>query len=539
MLEHSHIGNAAIKVLESKHEEYKDKLWASTSGKVLGDIQHGPKGTWDRGNDPEDGHTDWLPDAMAGILENTEVWCDFLSLSPPTPGGLFATRIKKALAVLSKKTQVSGKKIVVRFLFGNIIATPTNCTEVMKEFTEDLGTDSKLEIWVGAWRRDMCWNHAKIVAADGKHVHTGGHNLWDPAYLHKDPIHDTSIELEGPVAIQAHQFANAQWDYIKEQQSSMKGWIIDKMSDWLPLPVRTRVTVTEWPKGAEIFPPLFHKEDLPQQEVNASSNEVKILSLGRYGKIGGNNARSSDDAFIAMFDAAQSSIRLLLQDLGPVNVNKKIIYRTWPKNYMRAWGRAMFEREVGVEIVLSNVGAGEERGNYSNGWSCEEVAAEIIKAMSEEFPDASQAEIKEVVTKKLRVCFIKNTNGIEWETQNKIGLHSKFFIVDDVCTYIGSQNLYVFDLAEWGVAIDDKSKTEEIMKSLWNPMWECSFKNGSDVSPERVMEILGVDRNPNAKASDEDIARMEADINVDELKKSKFYYAGEKGASILAGLNCW
>jgi hypothetical protein len=49
----------------------------------------------------------------------------------------------------------------------------------------------------------------------------------------------------------------------------------------------------------------------------------------------------------------------------------------------------MFEGEVGVEIVLSNMGAGEERGNYSNGWSCEEVAAEIIKAMSEQFPDAS------------------------------------------------------------------------------------------------------------------------------------------------------
>lgn len=54
----------------------------------------------------------------------------------------------------------------------------------------------------------MCWNHAKIVAIDGKYVHTGGHNLWDEVYLKKDPIHDTSIQLESEVAMQAHTFAN-------------------------------------------------------------------------------------------------------------------------------------------------------------------------------------------------------------------------------------------------------------------------------------------------------------------------------------------
>jgi len=30
-----------------------------------------------------------------------------------------------------------------------------------------------------------------------------------------------------------------------------------------------------------------------------------------------------------------------------------------------------------------------------------------------------------------------------------MGNHSKHFIVDDIATYIGSQNLYVCDLAEW------------------------------------------------------------------------------------------
>jgi phosphatidylserine/phosphatidylglycerophosphate/cardiolipin synthase-like enzyme len=145
-----------------------------------------------------------------------------------------------------------------------------------------------------------------------------------------------------------------------------------------------------------------------------------------------------------MFDASQDSIRLLLQDLGPVNktvMGKKIVYKSWPKHYMKAWARAIFVRGVDVEIILSNPGAGEERGNYSNGWSCEEVAAEIIKTMSEEFPEATEEQMKKKVVENLRICFLKNKKGAAWETGSKVGLHSKFFIMDDISTYVGSQNL--------------------------------------------------------------------------------------------------
>ena len=196
---------------------------------------------------------------------------------------------------------------------------------------------------------------------------------------------------------------------------------------------------------------------------------------------------------------------------------------------MKAWARAIFDRGVDVEIVLSNTGSGEERGNYSNGWSCEETAAEIIKAMSEEDPEATQDQIKEKVINNLRICFLKNKKGATWETDNKVGLHSKFFIIDDVCTYVGSQNLYQFDLAEWGVAIDDKSKTAEILQQLWNPVWTNSYLDGSDCVAEKVMDILGVDRGPNSSLGEEDLAAMEADIDVQTLKKSKFFLNGDGG----------
>eukprot|EP00985_Skeletonema_marinoi_P000276 scaffold84_cov71-Skeletonema_marinoi.AAC.1 len=176
-MKHSHIGEAAIKELEANHSEYKDELWASTTGKVVGEIQHSPKGMWDQLNDLDNGHTDWFPEVYSDLLAKTEVFCDFISLSPPD--GVFLEKIKASIAVLAEKSKKSGNKIVVRFLFGSVIALPVNCTAVLEEFTEGLSSDTNLEIWVGAWRKDMCWNHAKIVAVDGKHVQTGGHNLWD------------------------------------------------------------------------------------------------------------------------------------------------------------------------------------------------------------------------------------------------------------------------------------------------------------------------------------------------------------------------
>jgi len=520
----SHIGKAALKELEANHKSHHEKLWAKTSGAVVGNIAHSPKGTWNQDIDPEEGHSDWLPTDLANLLAKTEVWCDFVSLSPPD--GIFMNTIKKAIQTVAQRSKDTDKKIVLRFLFGNIFCVPVNCDAVMKAFTDDLPTDSKLEIWVGSWRRGMCWNHAKIVAVDGKEVFTGGHNLWDPIYLQKDPIHDTSIHMTGEVTVQAHLFMNEQWEFIRKKQSTVIGCIIDKLNDSWLVPTITRVTISEWPKQAGTYAPLFKKDILPQDSRTPGENTVPVLALGRYGSIV-DDARSSDAAFIAMFHAARKSIRFLLQDFGPVNktvAGKKIVYKDWPKKYFKTLSRAIFERGVDVEIVLSNPGSGEERGNYSNGWSCEEVAAEIIKTMKEQFPEVSNDELKAKVKDNLRVCYFKNKSGNTWMTsKNKVGLHSKFFIIDDVCTYVGSQNLYIFDLAEWGVAIDDEKTTADIKNVLWNPMWNCSYLDGCDCNEDKVIEILDIDRDPHGRISNKALSAMEADIDYEKLKSSDLY----------------
>merc|ERR1712113_753253 len=114
--------------------------------------------------------------------------------------------------------------------------------------------------------------------------------------------------------------------------------------------------------------------------------------MGRYGALL-KKARPSDDAIVAMFDSAQHVIRMALQDLGPIclpGVPGPIAVPgcVWPKAYLDALGRAIWDRGVDVEIMLSNPnsqpdGLGMTEANYGNGWTCADVACEIIKTIED------------------------------------------------------------------------------------------------------------------------------------------------------------
>ena len=88
---------------------------------------------------------------------------------------------------------------------------------------------------------------------------------------------------------------------------------------------------------------------------------------------------------------------------------------------------------------------------------------------------------------------------------------AKHFIVDDICCYIGSQNLYICDLAEWGVVIDDAEQVEKIKEQYWDQMWKTSFlKDDCDV--QAVMDGLDIDRSaPQSKT----------DMTIEQIKKMK------------------
>jgi phosphatidylserine/phosphatidylglycerophosphate/cardiolipin synthase-like enzyme len=130
---------------------------------------------------------------------------------------------------------------------------------------------------------------------------------------------------------------------------------------------------------------------------------------------------------------------------------------------------------------------------YGNGWSCVDVASEIIKTIRKKHPDANDELLRMKIEQKLRICFIRQKRGQRYTDGMPIGMHAKHFIIDGICSYIGSQNLYICDLAEWGVFVDDQATTEQMMSEFWNPMWSISF-TGEDCDVQAVMDGLAIDR---------------------------------------------
>ena len=199
----------------------------------MDELQQTPTGGFPRQTDPEPGHDDWFPQRMCDIMKKTQVFLDVMSLGPPD--GLFLEKFKEALGHISDRSITQTDPITIRMMFGNIVGMPVNCNKVIKKLTKDLPSNTNIELWVGAWRKGVSWNHAKIIAVDGHYLWTGGHNLWDQHYLKHNPVHDLSIELEGRAAHNAHLFANEQWTFIEHIQTTCCGTIVDKLPDGMPL----------------------------------------------------------------------------------------------------------------------------------------------------------------------------------------------------------------------------------------------------------------------------------------------------------------
>mmetsp|Transcript_43746 Transcript_43746/g.106076 ORF Transcript_43746/g.106076 Transcript_43746/m.106076 type:complete len:606 (+) Transcript_43746:139-1956(+) len=523
----SYVGTAAYDVLRRHFNHYHHELWNVSSANDILELHATPKDAFARTDtvDPPEHHDDWFPEKIGEIIAQTEQWCDVCSLAPPD--GLFMAAFKKALADICDR-ELSLGRITIRILFGNIVGMPVNCNKLIAELTRDLPKDagSKIKLWVGSWRKGVSWNHAKIVAVDGKHLWTGGHNFWHGHYLKTSPVNDLSIYLKGPVARDGHEYANAQWGYIVKKQSTAWGRFVDKrIPDAVDVPRKARVTVSDWPEGTTAeFPPRYKKaKELKTERMlrgparsddggdNNSDNpwhHVPILSMGRYGVVLKKH-RPSDDAIIAMFDSAQTIIRLALQDIGPVCLPKTKMSLPgcrWPKEYLEPLAKVMWLKGVDVELVLSNPNSipgnlSPTEANYGNGWSCVDVASELIKTIIKLFPDAEEnhAKLRNIVKDNLRVCFLRSPRGgTRYNDGATLGLHSKHFIIDDVCCYIGSQNLYICDLAEWGIVIDKEEAVQKIKAEYWDEMWKVSYTR-EDCDVDDVMDGLKINRDAPSK----------------------------------------
>ena len=407
------------------------------------------------------GHSAALVDRVYGLVSSAQSFVDITSLSPPD--GQFFAAIRNAITLLSARQSPPE----VRIISAEIpIEGTVNTKTVLQSFMRDVASSSKIRVAVGAYRSSdtaESWNHAKIVAVDGKTAIVGGHNMWSQQYLTVDPVNDTSMEVHGSAAADAHRFANQLWSYTCNNES----WLT-----WLTW----SVWENEWVNGSVTnnCPAAFN---LPTVEGPSTGT---VISVGRLGTGIASNANQADDARLALIGAAKTTLRIVQQDIGPVTVPYLgLSITSWPNDEFQALGEALV-RGVDVYIVLSDLnatagGLSATQANYSNGWTATDVGNHLKSYMQANPGFPSGAALDALLCAKLHLApFRYNGTDATWPDGTPFASHTKIVEVDGQGLYIGSHNMYPANLQEFGYIVDDSNVTGQWLSQYWANAWASS-----------------------------------------------------------------
>jgi len=468
------------------------------------------------------GHSFALVEKVFTTIIKAEHHLDIASLSPPT--GPFLAAVRNAFTALDKK----GKPIEIRVLFGtdinvdgfNPIPGFDSVQRGLETFVEEALRDvnrshTKLVVTAAAWAAgflkvvDVSWNHAKIIAADGNALLEGGHNLWNDDYLTSSPILDVSMYVEGDNALHAHRFLDQQWTHACTRCSKIpfapcEQWVVSSLG------AGRCATVP--------LLPSVGNESKPATAGGGGGGGTRTISVGRLGELRRNktlqNDGVADRALQAMFDASSSEINLALQDVGPP-LKANVIGHALPANWgvaghlwvVESLARALL-RGVRVRIVQSGLKAMDA---YGVGWNPIDIARQTMFMLKycgnthnsrstfcgSAVPNSlTDLEIKELACANLSITTLRYVKGemewaeaarcpVQWSPLAKeqncsaassrtFGHHAKLYFVDNATFYLGSQNVYPNNLAEWGIVVDDANVTGIALHQYWQPLWDAS-----------------------------------------------------------------
>ncbi|MFP5273881.1 phospholipase D-like domain-containing protein [Coleofasciculus sp.] len=298
------------------------------------------------------------------------------------------------------------------------------------------------------------WNHAKIVAVDGKEAIVGGMNMYEE-YLSNSPVHDLSVHIKGMAAYRAQEFAENYWKHhalVNEQVGE------NKERRW--------------------------KQNYPEEQ--NTKNQSPIIIAGRYGKTELGDA-PSDVAILTMLSAATKTIYISQQKMF---ADSQLAEKGWEVAMIEAICGALSRNEdLQVKIVTSYPG--------------EKSASLREKYLS--YNGNKPLEIMNLfaryVGREKLLERVKITN-IARESTTLTYNHAKVVIVDEELAYIGSQNLYdtsVVSHTEFGFIIADPEKVKELIKKYWERLWRYSYIN-PEPSPKPREETNKLSKLPQSVA---------------------------------------
>ncbi len=405
------------------------------------------------------GHSAAFVDRIYNLVASAQSFVDITSLSPPD--GQFLAAIRNAITLMSTRTSPPE----VRIISAEIPIEGTVDTKTLVEsFTRDVASSSKIHVAVGAYRSSdtsESWNHAKMVAVDGKTALVGGHNMWSQQYLTLDPVDDTSLELHGTAAADAERFANQLWQYTCTNEN-WETWLT--WSVWENEFVGGSAT-NDCPAAFNLAPAT-------------GPSSTTVISVGRLGTGIASNANQSDDARLALIGSAKSTLRIIQQDIGPVTVPYLGLPLTgWPTAELQALAEALV-RGVDVYIILSDLDATAgglpiTEATYSNGWTATDVGNHIKSFMQSNAGFPTGAALDELLCSKLHLApFRYNGTDATWPDGTPFASHTKIIEVDAQGLYIGSHNMYPANLQEFGYIVDDSNVTGQWLAQYWANAWK-------------------------------------------------------------------
>ena len=392
------------------------------------------------------GHSHRNYDVMYGHIHDAEQLVDVTSLYPPD--GPFLAAIRNAITYLAN----AGESVELRLQFASTPLDELDVDEVIDELGRDLPSSHDLQISVGTYQEGLnSWNHAKIVAVDGDAALVGGMNMSTHSYLRNNPVFDLSMSMTGATATDAHRFADGLWDFVCDAEYAGEGGFTNHAS------------------SPDDDCPTRRGRDLERPETDG---DVWTASLGRYGDIGPGVA---DAAITAALASAEESLKLSVQDIGPMQIGP-VESNSWPTPLLDILAKGIADG-IDVEILMTTpvTNGGGSDGAYSNGWSKDDLVGRIEERLrlSDVWLDDGET-VDDVLCDRLRVSSLRPYDDATWPDGEEFANHAKSFIVDDRAFYIGSQNLYPAELAEFGYLIDDDEAAEALLDTYWDPLWATS-----------------------------------------------------------------
>ena len=402
------------------------------------------------------GHSDAVLDRFYRLIVSAQSAVDIALLQPPAETRFLAT-LRNAITFLAHE----GRTVTIRIIIGSHPPEGTDAAAFARDLARDIDPAvSRLNVYVGAMRScngeppcgALSWNHAKIVSVDGRRAIVGGHNMWSPDYLAAAPVHDVSMEVEGPAATDAHRFLDELWDFLCEQKPK------EHVNEWYSVSAGTSEL------GHECLSRISLRASPPRE------GGVPILAIGRLAS--GIAPVFADQSLIArdlMLGAATKSVRMLMQDVPFAVAGVEL---SWPEHALDVLA-GVLEKKGDVYIVLSNLGAAGPIGSYSMGVPIEAVAMKMRDKLRKRVT-LDDAALNEILCKHLHLAPLRFGPDATWPDNKPIGMHTKFWMIDTRAFYVGAENLYTSELQEFGYIVENDKATAQALRELWEPAWKWS-----------------------------------------------------------------